>query len=205
LVTQVRFNRVNAIITLAASLWFPPTREGGVERVATLDCGCELAHRSQFEFVGTKGVVKVEDLTGGQGHEGLSAYFKQYEGSGSYFMYDSEGKETIVNCDRTIHEVKMIEDFSDLVLSNRVDKEWARKSLACQTLLDALFISAHQNQAVYLDNGVLRIATSEKKVTNKEETVCTSMENNRGTVFIIIAALFFVVRSLIPKFSNGQK
>jgi len=111
LVTQVRFNRVNAIITLAASLWFPPTREGGVERVATLDCGCELAHRSQFEFVGTKGVVKVEDLTGGQGHEGLAAYFKQYEGSGSYFMYDSEGKETVVNCDRTIHEVKMIEDF----------------------------------------------------------------------------------------------
>jgi len=94
--------------------------------------------------------------------------------------------------------------FSDLVLSNRVDKEWARKSLACQTLLDALFLSAHQKQAVYLDNGVLRIATSEKKVANKEETVGTSTENNRGTVFIILAALFFVARSFIPKL-GGQK
>jgi len=191
LVTQVRFNRVNAIITLSAALWFPPTREGGVERVANIDCGCELAHRSQYEFVGTKGVLKVEDLTGGQAHEGLNAYSTQHNGSGSYFLYDSEGKETVVNVEKCIHETKMIEDFSELVLSNRIDKEWGRQSLATQTVLDALFLSAHQNQTVYLDNGVLRLAAAEKKVAKKkEETVVKSPESSHGAILVIIAAVF---------------
>jgi hypothetical protein len=49
-----------------------------------------------------------------------------------------------------IQEVRMIENFCEIVRSGRLESKWVNESLATQTVCDALARSARSGQAVDL-------------------------------------------------------
>ena len=140
-------NRVDTIIECDAFLWFPC---GGV---AVMDTSCERCHRSQYEIVTDNGMIKVDDLVGGQGRSGLfSAYENPYVGSGSYVFGDTLGKDEVIEVESCDHEKRLIEEFARNVAAikqgAKPDTEWGKRSLATHTVLCALFESAEKNGAV---------------------------------------------------------
>ena len=106
-------DKVDTIVACQGVLFF----RGG--RVATFDCGCTTAHRSQYEIVCEEGVVRVDDLVGGQGRTGnFGAYEKPFVGSGRYVRSDVMGKDTVVQVDECDHVDATVDDFTACV--NRI-------------------------------------------------------------------------------------
>eukprot|EP00927_Polykrikos_kofoidii_P007666 TRINITY_DN13153_c0_g1_i1.p1 TRINITY_DN13153_c0_g1~~TRINITY_DN13153_c0_g1_i1.p1 ORF type:complete len:364 (+),score=57.24 TRINITY_DN13153_c0_g1_i1:139-1230(+) len=140
-------NKVDTIIEIDAFLWF---RDGGV---AILDTSCERCHRSQFEIVCEKGVIKVDDLVGGQGRSGnFGAYENPFVGSGSYILGDQRGRDEVVEAEPCDHENKLIEAFAERVEAIRAggspDSEWGKRSLATHMVSCAIFESAERGGAL---------------------------------------------------------
>eukprot|EP00450_Noctiluca_scintillans_P014284 CAMPEP_0194485546 /NCGR_PEP_ID=MMETSP0253-20130528/6525_1 /TAXON_ID=2966 /ORGANISM="Noctiluca scintillans" /LENGTH=362 /DNA_ID=CAMNT_0039325543 /DNA_START=66 /DNA_END=1154 /DNA_ORIENTATION=- len=137
-------NRVDTIIECDAFMWFA---DGGV---AIMDTSCERPHRSQFEIVCENGVLKVEDLVGGQGRSGnFGAYESPFVGSSSYIFGDATGKDEVIqNFDPCDHEKKLIEAFAAKVEAIRgggsPDPEFGKRSLATHTVMSAIFESAEK-------------------------------------------------------------
>jgi xylose dehydrogenase (NAD/NADP) len=131
-----RLNSVGTIIMASGTLWFP----GG--RMASFDTGADAAHRCYYEVVASKGCVRVEDLTGGQGRSGnFNAYLDEFTGSGYYFVDDAAGKESRMEAPTCDHTALMIEDFSQLVLSGKPSEDWPRRSRATHATMIALMNS----------------------------------------------------------------
>jgi len=133
-------NKVDTVIECDAFMWFP---DGAV---AIMDTSCERPHRSQFEVVCENGVIKVDDLVGGQGRSGVfGAYENPYTGSGSYVLGDGMGKDEVVQVDPCDHEKKLIEAFAARVEAIRKggkpDPEFGKRSLATHSVLCAIFES----------------------------------------------------------------
>jgi len=136
-------NKVDTIIECEAFMWFP---DGGV---AIMDTSCERPHRSQFEIVCEKGVIKVDDLVGGQGRNGnFGAYENPFVGSGSYIYGDALGKDEVVQCDPCDHEKKLIEAFASRVEAIRKggspDPDFGKRSLVTHAVLSAICESAEK-------------------------------------------------------------
>ncbi len=141
--TFVSKNSVDTIVACGGTLWF----SGG--RMATFDAGCELAHRSQYEAVGDAGLVRVDDLVGGQGRSGdFAAYEQRYTGSSRYVLGDVDGKDVEIRVEPCDHVVKLIETFSAIVQSGKVDPHWPTRTLACHRVMAALFRSAESDGSV---------------------------------------------------------
>lgn len=105
--THARFNSVGAIIECEASLIFA----GGGR--AVIDTSCLLPHRSQFEVVGEKGVLKVDDLVGGQGRSGnFAAYEAPFVGSSSYVIGNHLGEDLTVEVTPCDHVQSLVKQFS---------------------------------------------------------------------------------------------
>jgi len=140
-------NAVDTIVECDAFLWFP---DGGV---AILDTSCDRCHRSQYEIVCEKGVVKVDDLVGGQGRTGnFGAYENPFVGSSSYILGDQLGKDEVVSVEPCDHEKKLIEAFATRVAAIKSggspDPDWGKRSLATHTVLSAIFESAEKGGVV---------------------------------------------------------
>ncbi|WP_150912810.1 Gfo/Idh/MocA family protein [Marinobacter halotolerans] len=145
--THVSKNSVDTIVACGGTLWFSNGR------MATFDAGCELAHRSQFETVGDAGLIRVNDLVGGQGRTGnFAAYGEKFTGSTHYVLGDVEGKDTELQVPACDHVVKLVERFSNIVLTGKLEDEWPKRSTACHRVMSALFESAESGRAVYLAN-----------------------------------------------------
>ena len=130
-------NTVDTIVGCGGTLWFSDGR------MATFDSGCELPHRSQFEIVGETGLIRVDDQVGGQGRSGnFAAYEGPFTGSAHYFLGDVMGKDTEVKVEPCDHVVKLVETYSEIVLSGKVDPQWPERTLACHRVMAALFASA---------------------------------------------------------------
>jgi xylose dehydrogenase (NAD/NADP) len=134
------------IVACSGVLFF----EGG--RVATFDCGCTAAHRSQYEIVCELGTVRVDDLVGGQGRSGdFSAYFVPYVGSGRYTKGDVMGKDEVVEVEECDHVDALVEDFTACVNRSKAggapDPDWPRRSLAMHAVMCAVFESANNSGA----------------------------------------------------------
>lgn len=141
--TFVSKNTVETIVGCGGTLWFS---EG---RMATFDCGVELPHRSQYEAVGETGLIRVDDLVGGQGRSGdFSAYEGAFTGSSHYFLGDVMGKDVEVRVEPCDHVVKLVEAYSEIVLSGKVDAQWPERTLACHRVMAALFASAEAGGGV---------------------------------------------------------
>merc|ERR1712070_344595 len=126
--THTKFNKVDTIIECVATLWF----SGG--RSAVIETSACFPHRSQFEIVGEKGIIRVDDLVGGQGRSGnFSAYEKPFVGSGSYVLGDASGKDRRVKVKPCDHVDKLVEDFVKRVATIKdggaPEPEWPRRTL----------------------------------------------------------------------------
>jgi xylose dehydrogenase (NAD/NADP) len=144
--TSTTFNKIDTIVACSGVLFF----EGG--RVATFDCGCTAAHRSQYEIVCELGTVRVDDLVGGQGRSGdFSAYFVPYVGSGRYTKGDVMGKDEVVEVEECDHVDALVEDFTACVNRSKAggapDPDWPRRSLAMHAVMCAVFESANNSGA----------------------------------------------------------
>jgi len=139
--THTKYNKVDTIIECSATLWF----SGG--RSAVIDTAATCCHRSQFEIVGEKGLIRVDDLVGGQGRSGnFAAYEKPFVGSGSYVLGDAGGKDKRVKVKACDHVDRLVEEFVKCVTAIKEggapDPEWPRRSLACHKTMAAIFESA---------------------------------------------------------------
>merc|ERR1719240_882060 len=140
-------NTVDTIVACRGVLWFADGRTG------YFDCGVTSAHRSQFEIVGAQGVIKVDDLVGGQGRTGnFAAYEQKFAGSGQYTLGDAAGKDTVIDVPETDHVAALVDDFTACVAKIRAggkpDPDWPKRSLAVHTVMSAVFASAEQGGAV---------------------------------------------------------
>eukprot|EP00440_Ansanella_granifera_P050135 gb/GFBE01054337.1/.p1 GENE.gb/GFBE01054337.1/~~gb/GFBE01054337.1/.p1 ORF type:complete len:370 (+),score=77.12 gb/GFBE01054337.1/:1-1110(+) len=141
LVTYTKLNNVDTIVACGGTLWF----EG--DRMATFDCGCMLAHRSQCEIVGTKGVIKVDDLVGGQGRTGnFQAYEVPFAGSTSYTLGCVMGKDSEQATPASDHTQDLVADMVSCVQKIRAGgcrtEEWPKRALAVHAVMCALFASS---------------------------------------------------------------
>jgi len=136
--TSVVFNRVDTIVSCTAVLFF----SGG--RVATFDAGCTAAYRSQYEIVGEKGRIRVDDLVGGQGRSGRACK-TPFVGSGSYVLGDAMGKDEVVQVEPSDHVNDVVKAFTSRVkeiqAGGQPDSEWPKRSLAVHTVMSAVFAS----------------------------------------------------------------
>lgn len=137
---HVKKNKIGAVITCEAFLWF---KNGGR---AIIDCSCECPHRSQFEVVCDKGVIKIDDLVGGQGRSGdFAAYFGPFVGSDRYVVGDEHGKDTIVHVEACDHENCLVEEFCSSVQAVRngssPNPEWGKRALCTHTIMASIFES----------------------------------------------------------------
>lgn len=140
--TWHQLNTVDTIVAGIGTLWFSDNR------VASFDFGATQPHRQQFEVIGDTGCIRIEDHVGGQGRSGdFQAYFKNYTGSTDYKIDDLSGKESIEKVDGSNHTVKMIEDFSDMVMKG-VNYEWANRSLVMHRVMLAIYKSAMNNNSI---------------------------------------------------------
>lgn len=141
--TFVSKNSIDTIVACGGTLWFSDGR------MATFDAGCELAHRSQVETVGDAGLIRIDDLVGGQGRSGnFAAYGERFTGSTRYILGDADGKDTEQAVEPCDHVVKLVEKFSNIILTGELDEQWPKRSLACHRVMSALFESAESNGAV---------------------------------------------------------
>ncbi|KAL7550107.1 hypothetical protein ACHAWF_013346 [Thalassiosira exigua] len=139
--TFVKFNSLGAIVECEAVLWFP---NGGR---AVIDTSCLLPHRSQFEVVCERGVLKVDDLVGGQGRSGnFGAYEGPFVGSSSFVVGDHLGKDDVVQVEPCDHARCLVREFADLVErvkgGGRADPEWSKRALVTHTIMCAVYESA---------------------------------------------------------------
>lgn len=146
-------NKLGAIVTCEAFLWF---KNGGR---AIIDTSCENPHRSQFEIVCEKGVLKVDDLVGGQGRSGnFAAYESPFVGSSSFVVGDQLGKDVVVKCSPCDHVNLLVSEFARSVQhiqsGGRPNPEWSRRALCTHTIMCSIFESAMRDGAIVeLHNG----------------------------------------------------
>mmetsp|Transcript_5720 Transcript_5720/g.12457 ORF Transcript_5720/g.12457 Transcript_5720/m.12457 type:complete len:386 (-) Transcript_5720:100-1257(-) len=139
--THTKLNSLGAIVECEATLCFP----GGGR--AVIDTSCLLPHRSQFEVVCEKGVLKVDDLVGGQGRSGnFGAYDAPFVGSSSFVVGDYLGKDKMVQVEPCDHVKSLVTEFSNCVQTvkegGKINMEWSKRSLVTHTIMCAIFESA---------------------------------------------------------------
>jgi xylose dehydrogenase (NAD/NADP) len=139
--THYKFNTLGAIIECEAYLWF---KDGGR---AIIETSCLRPHRSQFEVVCEKGVLKVDDLVGGQGRSGnFGAYEGPFVGSSSFIWGDHLGKDAIIEVEPCDHVQCLVSEFSEsaqqIRQGGRANPDWSHRTLCTHTIMCSIFESA---------------------------------------------------------------
>jgi len=121
---------------LSALLWF----EG--ERMATFDCGFDTVARKWFEIAGTQASLVCDDFV-----------VPQQEALARYWIHGSSAEtDSRHSVEAGIQEVRMIERFSNLAHSGKLEEKWPNDAIATMQVCDALLESAHCNQIIQLDS-----------------------------------------------------
>ncbi|MBI3866553.1 MAG: Gfo/Idh/MocA family oxidoreductase [Planctomycetia bacterium] len=118
-------------ISLNAILWFRG------ERSASFNCGFDAVWRKWLEVAGSQGTLVCDDFV--NPWDAAKARF---------WVHGSQGQGTQHAHGGCIQEVRMIEDFGDIVRSGRLDPHWPAVALATQTVVDAIAESARQEKVV---------------------------------------------------------
>lgn len=121
-------------VNLSATLWFRD------DRMASFDCGFDTTWRKWFEIAGTEGSLVCDDFV--NPWDAAKARF---------WTHDSQGKATQHDYPGCLQEVRMIEEFCEIVRSGRLEARWVDESLDNQRVCDALARSARSGQIVELD------------------------------------------------------
>ena len=127
--TAREYNGVD--LNLSGLLWYDGSR------TASFDCGFDVGMRKWFEIAGTQGSLVCDDFT-----------LPWHADKARFWLHDAHGhsSERVVPSAR--QEVLMIEGFSEIVRTRRLDSAWPRKALETQQVCDALAKSASSGEAV---------------------------------------------------------
>ena len=116
---------------LSGMLWFEE------DRLATLDCGFDTAHRKWFEIAGTEASLVCDDFT-----------VPTTEESSRFWIHGTDNeKHEIGHC---IQEINMIECFSNIVINGSIETQWSDIAVKTMTICDALQQSARTEKVVVL-------------------------------------------------------
>lgn len=115
-------------MNLSGTLWFPG------DRIATFDCGFDTAMRKWFEIAGTDGSIVCDDFVAPWDVD-----------KARFWIHENHGKANQQSFSGVIQQVRMIEHFSEIVRSGRLEERWPRAALATQSVCDALAQSARTN------------------------------------------------------------
>lgn len=110
------------------------------EQMASLDCGFDTVFRKWFEVAGTKGSVVCDDFT-----------LPWKEETTRFWVHDAQGKSVEHRVDGCIQEVRMIERFSSIVQSGKLDSRWTTDAVNTMRVCDAIMRSAKNKQTVDLN------------------------------------------------------
>ena len=119
---------------LAALLWFS---EG---RVASFDCGFDAALRKWFEVAGTQASLICDDFT-----------VPWKEETARFWVHNAQGKAAEHRVDNCIQEVRMIECFSRIVQTGKLEPQWITDAVNTMRVCDALLRSAKERRVVDLN------------------------------------------------------
>jgi predicted dehydrogenase len=118
-------------MNLSATLWFRG------ERMAAFDCGFDTTWRKWFEIAGNKGSLVCDD------------FVNPWDASKARFWtHDSQGKPTQHDHSGCIQEVRMIENFCEIIRSKQLEPKWVDDALATRTVCDAIGRSARSGRTV---------------------------------------------------------
>ncbi len=116
---------------LSGILWFED------DRIATMDCGFDTAHRKWFEIAGTTASLVCDDFT-----------VPTSEESSRFWIHGTNNeKHEIGKC---IQEINMIEHFSNIVISGSLETHWSEITEKTMKICDALRKSAQTEKVVLL-------------------------------------------------------
>lgn len=116
---------------LSGILWFED------DRIATMDCGFDTAHRKWFEIAGTEASLVCDDFT-----------VPTTEESSRFWIHGTDNeKHEIGPC---IQELNMIEHFSNIVINGSLEPHWSDNAVKTMIICDALQQSARTKKVVVL-------------------------------------------------------
>jgi predicted dehydrogenase len=116
-------------MNLSGLLWF----EG--ERMASFDCGFDTVSRKWLEVAGSAGSLVCDDFT-----------LPRDERRARYWLHASQGKGSERVTTGCVQEVRMIESFSEIVRTDRLDDRWPDRALKVQRVCDLLGESARRQE-----------------------------------------------------------
>ena len=116
---------------LSALMWYDN------DRVASFDCGYDLAPRKWFEVAGTKASLVCDDF--------LNPWNVQQP---CYWLHEQPGQANKTISAPEIQEQNMIRNFNQIVRSGQTDDQWPTVSVANQRICDALDLSARKGTIV---------------------------------------------------------
>ena len=121
-------------VNLSGLLWYDD------DRVASIDCGYDLAQRKWFEVAGTDGSVVCDDF--------LNPWDPQRP---RFWLHRQPDQAEEVVSANPIQEQLMVENFCGLVRGGVPDESWPAVSIANQRICDALDKSARSGKVVEVE------------------------------------------------------
>jgi predicted dehydrogenase len=126
--------RDNVEISLSAILWFTE------DRIASFDCAFDTTTRKWVEVSGTEASIVCDD------------FVNPWDISRARFwVHDRQGKVSQENFPDCVQEVRMIERFSDIVRTDRLEPEWVDNAVNTQIVCSAIDRSARSGTPVEID------------------------------------------------------
>lgn len=119
--------------SLSGLLWFTG------DRVASFDCGFDAVLRRRFEVAGTQAALVCEDFVVPAG-----------EDRSEYRIFGKPREDERHEVAACIQEVQMVETFSRIVQSGRLEERWPLAALDTTRVCDALIESARDGQRIAL-------------------------------------------------------
>lgn len=124
---------VGVDLSFSGLLWFED------ERMAAFDSAFDTASRKWFEVAGTNASLICDDFV-----------IPWKEESARFWIHNAGGKAAEHNVESTIQEVNMIERFSDIVQSGKLEPRFTRDAIDTMRVCVALSESAKRNEIVEL-------------------------------------------------------
>jgi predicted dehydrogenase len=121
--------------SLSAILWFAD------DRIASFDCAFDTTFRKWMEIAGTEGSIVCDDFA------------NPWDVSKARFwVHDRQGKASQENFPGCVQEVRMIECFTDIVRSERLEPEWVERTINTQIVCSAIDFSARTETLIELNS-----------------------------------------------------
>jgi predicted dehydrogenase len=117
---------------VSALLWFSG------ERMASFDCAFDTAGRQWFEVAGTRACIVCDDYVVPSGTDVARFWI---HGSGR------NEERSVQNC---VQEVRMVERFSEVVRTGRLEEGWVSDAVNTMRVCDAMLQSAERGRVVQM-------------------------------------------------------